>query len=197
MAKELVDFHQRFHDAYGRIEHHRLGLAYLFGLMSNAEAKSAEPIALEFLDKKSVRSVQMFMKNYRWDHVSMQRTHQVMLATLIASRDGMITVDASDFAKKGKESVAVARQDSGAVGKVENCQSGVFVGYSSDKGYGLLSCRLYMPESWFSKEQEERREFNLVPEDLVFETKQQIAIKLFNTDFHRWLKRHILPPIFA
>jgi len=180
MAKELVSFHQLFHDAFGRIEHHRLGLAYLSGLMSNAEAKSVEPIALEFLDKKSVRSMQMFMKNFRWDHGSMQRTHQDMLATLIASPEAMITVDSSDFAKKGKESVGVARQYCGTLGKVENCQSGVFVGYSSDKGYGLLGCRLYMPRSWFSKEQQERRKANLVPEDLVFETKQQIALKLIN-----------------
>jgi len=180
MAKELVAFHQLFHDCYGRIEHHRLGLAYLSGLMSNAEAKSAEPIALEFLGKKSVRSVQMFMKNFRWDHMAMQRTHQDMLSTLIASSDGMITVDPSDFAKKGKESVGVARQYCGALGKVENCQCGVFVGYSSDKGYGLLSSRLYMPKSWFFDEQQQRRKANLVPDDLVFKTKQQIALELIN-----------------
>ena len=92
----------------------------------------------------------------------------------------MVTIDPSDFPKKGKESVGVARQYCGAAGKVENCQSGVFVGYASDKGYGLLNGRLYMPKSWFSKEQEKRRTFNLVPEDLVFETKQQIALKLLN-----------------
>ena len=179
-AEELVDFHTQFHSCLGRVEHQRLGLAYLSGLMSNAEAKSAEPIALEFLDKKSVRSMQMFMKNYRWDHGSMQRSHQDMLATLIASPAAMITVDSSDFAKKGKESVGVARQYCGAVGKVENCQSGVFLGYSSDKGYGLLGCRLYMPQSWFSKEQQARRKANLVPEELVFETKQQIALRLIH-----------------
>ncbi len=180
MAKELVDFHRCFHGAYGRIEHHRLGLAYLSGLMSNAEAKSVEPIALEFLGKKSVRSMQMFMKTFRWDHGAMLRTHQQMLAERIASPEGMVTIDPSDFPKKGKESVGVARQYCGAAGKVENCQSGVFVGYASDKGYGLLNGRLYMPKSWFSKEQEKRRTFNLVPEDLVFETKQQIALKLLN-----------------
>lgn len=180
IAEELVGFHTQFHSCLGRVEHQRLGLAYLSGLMSNAEAKSAEPIALEFLDKKSVRSVQMFMKNYRWDHGAMQRTHQDMLAPLIESPAAMITVDSSDFAKKGKESVGVARQYCGALGKVENCQSGVFVGYSSDKGYGLLGCRLYMPRSWFSNEQQERRKANLVPEDLVFETKQQIALKLIH-----------------
>lgn len=178
MAQALLSFHKQFHDCYGRIEHHRLGLAYLSGLMSNAKAKSAEPIALEFLDKKAVRPVQMFLKTYRWDHLAMQRTHQETLAPVIASPDGMITVDPSEFVKKGKESVGVARQYCGERGKVENCQSGVFVGYSSDKGYGLLACRLYMPKSWFTKEQKKRRRDNLVPEDLVFETKQQIALGL-------------------
>ena len=180
MATELVDFHRCFHGAYGRIEHHRLGLAYLSGLMSNAQAKSVEPIALEFLDKKSVRSMQMFMKTFRWDQNAMLGTHRQMLAERIASPDGMITIDPSDFPKKGKESVGVARQYCGAVGKVENCQSGVFVGYASDKGYGLLDGRLYMPKSWFSKAQEKRRAFIRVPEDLVFETKQQIALKLID-----------------
>ena len=50
----------------------------------------------------------------------------------------MLTVDSCESVKKGKESVGVARQYCGEVGKVENCQSGVFVGYSSEKGYGLL-----------------------------------------------------------
>jgi len=180
MAQELVEFHQQFHHHFGRIEHQRLGLAYISGLMSNCQAKSVEPIALEFLDKASVRSLQMFMKNYRWDHRGIQRAHQSMLAQMIGRPDGMITIDSCEFPKKGKESVGVARQYCGALGKVENCQSGVFVGYSSDAGYGLLNCQLYMPESWFSKEQQQRRKANLVPQKLVFQTKPQIAAGLID-----------------
>jgi SRSO17 transposase len=193
MAQELVEFHQQFHAHFGRIEHQRLGLAYISGLMSNCQAKSVEPIALEFLNKSSVRSLQMFMKNYRWDHHGIQRAHQSMLAQMIGRPDGMITVDSCEFPKKGKESVGVARQYCGPLGKVENCQCGVFVGYSSDSGYGLLNCQLYMPESWFSKEQHQRRKANLVPQDLVFKTKQQIAVGLIEQvmgtgDFPtRWL----------
>jgi len=178
MAQEIVQFHKQFHDCFGRVEHHRLGLAYLSGLMSNATSKSAEPIALEFLGEKSVRSLQQFMKIYGWDHGAMENIHQQMLAETISHPEGMITVDPSEFVKKGKESVGVARQYCGSMGKVENCQCGVFVGYSSDKGYGLLSSRLYMPESWFTPEQEQRRKANLVPEDLVFQTKQHIALGL-------------------
>jgi SRSO17 transposase len=180
IGEELIDFHQHFHDCFGRIEHKRLGLAYMSGLMSNATAKSVEPIALEFLGNQSVRSLQMFMKNYRWDHTAMLQTHREMLSPMIACPDGMITIDPSDFPKKGKESVGVARQYCGALGKVENCQSGVFVGYTGKKGYGLLNCRLYMPKSWFSEEQKKRRVANMVPEDLVFQTKQEIAIDLVN-----------------
>ena len=60
----------------------------------------------------------------------------------------------------------------------KNCRSGVFVGYLIDKGYGLLSGRLYMPEVWFSEEYDERREKTMVPEGLVFNTKPEIATEL-------------------
>lgn len=180
IAEELVQFHGQFHDCFGRKEHRRLGLAYISGLLSNKEAKSAEPIALEFLDENAVRPLQRFMKSYRWDHEAMERNHQASLSQTIALDDGMLTVDSSEFVKKGKESVGVARQYCGTLGKVDNCQSGVFVGYSSEKGYGLLTSRLYMPESWFTKEQEQRRKDNLVPEDIVFQTKPQIAKKLID-----------------
>ena len=175
LADELVTFHEQYTDCYGRIEHERLGLTYLSGLLSNSPAKSAEPIALALLDARAVRSLQKFMKNYQWDHERMEAAHQEMLALEIASPEGMLSVDSSESVKKGKESVGVARQYCGEAGKVENCQSGVFLGYASEKGYGLLSCRLYMPEVWFTKEYAERRKDTLVPEDLTFQTKPEIA----------------------
>ena len=178
IAAELHQFHQEFHESFARREHRELGLAYLTGLLSNSEAKSVEPIALNVLNSESVRSLQRFMKTYRWDHQAMETIHQEKLAELIASPEGMINVDSSEFVKKGKESVGVARQYCGTVGKVENCQSGVFAGYASPKGYGLLTTQLYMPESWFDEEQQQRREDNLVPDDLTFQTKPQIAQQL-------------------
>lgn len=180
MADKLVKFHQEFHSCFGRAEHQRLGLAYFSGLLSNSKAKSIEPIALEFLGQQSVRSQQRFMKTYRWDLQTMENRHLSMLSESIACSDGMINTDSSEFVKKGKESVGVVRQYCGEAGKTENCQSGVFVGYSSKKGYGLLTSRLYMPEIWFSEEYDQRRQFNLVPADLEFQTKPQIALALIN-----------------
>ena len=180
MADELVRFHEEFHNCFGRTEHQRLGMAYISGLLSNSKAKSIEPIALEFIGQKSVRSLQRFMKTYRWSQQSMEEKHQSMLSAQISSPDGMINTDSSEFLKKGKESVGVARQYCGEAGKTDNCQSGVFIGYSSEKGYGLLTSRLYMPKSWFSDEQEIRRKENFVPPDLTFQTKPQIALDLIS-----------------
>jgi len=175
LADTLVAFHAEFHACFGRIEHRRLGLAYLSGLLSNQAAKSVEPIALAFLDADAVRPLQRFLKAYRWDDAAMAATHQALLAETLAAPDAMLTVDSCEFPKKGIESVGVARQYCGAVGKVDNCQSGVFVGYTSAQGYGLVASRLYLPQTWFTPEQAERRTDTRVPEGLTFQTKPDIA----------------------
>jgi SRSO17 transposase len=175
LADALVRFHAQFQACFGRIEHRRLGLAYLSGLLSTTPAKSVEPIALAFLDAAAVRPLQRFMKSYGWDDAAMAATHQALLAETLAAPDGMLTVDSCEFPKKGTESVGVARQYCGAVGKVDNCQSGVFVGYTSEKGYGLVTSRLYLPESWCTPEQAQRRKDTWVPPDVPFQTKPQIA----------------------
>jgi len=180
IADELVNFHEQFNDSFIRIEQEKLGLGYLTGLLSNCERKSAESIALNLLEKNEVRNLQRFMQIHRWEEECMETTHHELLSKKIGTDDGMITLDPSEIPKKGKESVGVARQHCGRLGKVENCQSGVFVGYSGKKGYGLLSCQLYMPKKWFSKEYEERRKKTQVPEELVFQTKHQIALSLIN-----------------
>ena len=115
LADALVAFHAQFHACFGRIEHRRLGLAYLSGLLSNAAAKSVEPIALAFLDADAVRPLQRFLKAYRWDDAAMAATHQALLAETLAAPDGMLTVDSCEFPKKGTESVGVARQYCGAL----------------------------------------------------------------------------------
>ncbi len=103
MSGELVKFHEQFFDCFGRIEHRRLAMAYLSGLISTSQAKSVEPIALEFLGEESVRSLQRFLKNCKWNHETMLMTHQRLLSEQISDPDGMINIDSSEFVKKGKE----------------------------------------------------------------------------------------------
>ena len=90
--------------------------------------------------------------------------------------DGVLVVDETGFLKKGEHSVGVARQYSGATGRIENSQVGVFVAYASRYGQTLIYRRLYLPESWANDT--ERRRQTYVPEDVAFATKIAMAREL-------------------
>jgi len=191
LGKELTDFHHTFTDFFYRSEQESIGLTYLSGLMSAIPRKTAETIALEMETPQSVRSTQRFLKTYKWNHTAMLLKHQELTAESLGTANGMITVDASEFPKKGRNSVGVARQYCGNTGKKDNCQSGVFVGYVSEKGHGLIDNQLYMPEQWFDEDHEELRRQNLVPEDLVFQKKNKIASDLIEKVHHHFPARWI------
>ena len=175
LADELEAFHGLFEGAFRRVEQIGLSRHYLQGLLTDLERKSVEPIALALDGPSEVRNLQRFMRDYKWDLDYLRRVYWDEASKTLAAPDGVISADSSEFPKKGTESVGVARQYCGRLGKVDNCQSGVFVGYASSRGYALLDQRLYMPEKWFSEEYESRRRQCKVPEDLTFRTKPQIA----------------------
>ena len=83
--------------------------------------------------------------------------------------------DESGFVKKGKDSVGVARQYCGSLGKVENCQVGVFAAYASRHGYALVDKRFSCLKPWFSEAYAERRDKCQVPDELTFQSKPQLA----------------------
>jgi SRSO17 transposase len=97
------------------------------------------------------------------------------VADKLGAPDGVLMFDETGFVKKGKDSVGVARQYCGTLGKVENCQVGVFAGYASRQGYALVDKRLFLPERWFSDAYATRRTTCKVPEDLTFQSKPQLA----------------------
>lgn len=181
LADLLVDFHSSFASAFQRRDQLALGSVYLKGLLSDIPRKSVEPIALRYLGTHRVRALQRFMTTSPWNHQDLELRHQKRLSSLIAAEDGILTVDSSETPKKGMDSVGVARQYCGRLGKRENCQSGVFIGYTSSKGYGLLSAQLYMPEKWFDDDHAPRRDACGVPGALTFQTKPQIALNQIKT----------------
>jgi SRSO17 transposase len=96
----------------------------------------------------------------------------------LSDERGVWSIDASEFAKKGKASVGVAPKYCGALGKTANCQSGVFICYSSPKGHALLDSRLYLPKCWFEPAWAQRRKQCRIPEEVTFQTKPQLAVEL-------------------
>ena len=153
------------------------------GLLSELDRKSIEPIALSYMDEKDVRGFQQFFSRSEWSDNKLLTRYQELMAESISMPGGFLSIDGSDFAKKGNQSVGVARQHCGRLGKTENCQAGVFLSYSSDKGYGLLERKLYIPKAWFGTEYADRRKRCKLPDDRSFQTKNQMALEMIQ-DIH-------------
>ena len=180
LGDDFKQFHSLFSPAYKRVEQEELSAFYLQGLMSPIERKSMEPIAINLMDTHRVRSMQHFMSSGGWDTEALSQTHKEETSKTLASDDGVLSIDSSEFVKKGNHSVGVARQWCGRLGKTENCQSGVFLGYSSSKGYGLIDRRLYLPEVWFSDDYKELWQECKIPDETEFKTKNEIALDLIS-----------------
>ena len=178
LGNMLNDFLAPFRDCYKRAEQRENGETFVKGFLSNLERKSIEPIALRY--GKSPRAMQNFMQDGPFDEPRMLDTYKRELSVRVSHPGGMLSCDSTEIAKKGKNSVGVDRQYCGRLGKIENCQSMVTIGYASDRGYGLVDYRLYMPEKWFTDEYRDLRYDCWLPDDLTFKTKPEIASELLN-----------------
>ncbi|MHB1287436.1 MAG: IS701 family transposase [Leptospirales bacterium] len=182
IAQALENFCQDFAPVFRRSETRRYSHLYTLGLLSDLGRKSIEPIALSLEGSGGVRNLQRFVSNYLVDDDALKNLYQrkalLLLSPSTSQTPAMWTIDPSEFPKKGSESVGVAHQYCGHLGKVANCQSGVFLGLVTDRGHAFLDARLYLPEVWFDADHAERRKKTGVPETETFRTKNQIALEL-------------------
>lgn len=174
---ELKGFHHEFRECFSRSETRDNFFRYMVGQFSELERKSIEPIAINVEDGK-VRSMQRAISDAIWDESRMLAKYRNMVNEDMGDENGVLIFDETGFLKKGNDSVGVAKQYCGSVGKVENSQVGVFAAYASPHGYALLDKRLFLPEKWFNEEYAERREKCQVPEALEFKTKPQLAVDM-------------------
>jgi len=173
---ELEAYWALFAPAFGRVEQFRRSQVYLKGLLSNLGRKTTERIALEF--SENVRDLQHFMGQSPWDTAPLVAIHQRQMGATLGEADGVVLIDESGVVKQGADSVGVGPQYCGAVGKVANSQNGVYLGYVSRKGYGLVTSQLYVLEDWFDEAHAAKRRLCGVPEELAYKTKPQIALEL-------------------
>lgn len=185
---ELSGFHEQFADCFHRSESREHFFNYMAGQFSALERKSIEPIALAIEDG-NVRAMQRFVSVAEWDDFKILSKYRSFVFNDLGSPDAALIFDESGFVKKGQDSIGVARQYCGTVGKVDNCQVGVFAAYVSESGYALVDKRLFIPEQWFTEEYRHRRKKCNLPEDIVFRTKPQLASEML----HAIHKEKILP----
>ena len=153
---------------------------YIKGLLSPLKRKSVEPIALEYMGESGVRTLQNFVTGSNFDDEKIHEKYQIELSEMINSANGMLSIDPSEFVKKGKNSAGVKRQYCGRLGKVENCQSVVFAAYAGSNGYGIIDRELYIPKEWYDDEHKTLYSKCGIPDDKEFKTKNEIALDMIN-----------------
>jgi SRSO17 transposase len=189
-AKRVAQWHERFAGLFGRRESREHSLVYVKGLMSGQKRKSVEPIALQFArgpqgvaaTQNEVVALQEFLTHSPWEAGDVfQEIQAVFAEELVPTTQGwsLGTVgvfDESGFEKAGTESVGVARQWCGRLGKTENCQVGVFLTGVTPGGIAGLDAQLFLTEEWAADRQ--RRKKTRVPKEIKFRTKPQIAAEM-------------------
>jgi len=180
LASELSNYYTEYAPLFARSEQREWAQLYLRGQLSDLERKSIEPMVLRERGKdlNAVRAVQQFIGAGAWDDERILERHQQLVAEDLGEPDATAILDGSGSPKKGEHSVGVQRQYCGALGKIANCQQGVFLAYASSRGYTFLDRRLYLPESWFDKAHAAKRKKCGVPEDLVFQTEPELGLEM-------------------
>jgi SRSO17 transposase len=149
---------------------------YVQGLLSDLPSKDAESIS--YLHGRDRQGLQKFLGQADWDHRPLLAELARQVGERLGEPDAVLVFDPSAFPKQGAESVGVARQWCGRLGKVENCQVGVFLGYASRKEHALVDVRLYLPAEWATDRK--RRKKAGVPRGVRFRTRHRLALEMLD-----------------
>jgi SRSO17 transposase len=175
-AERLTAFVHRYLPLFHRQEQRDHALTVLRGKLTGLPRKTTEPIATQAGLQR--RPLQLFVGAGGWDDRAVLDELRRHVAEELADPDGVFILDPSAFAKKGDASCGVARQWCGRLGKVENCQTGVFLAYASSRGKALLDARLYLDRDWAADPQ--RRAKAYVPPDVTFAEKWRLGLDLLD-----------------
>jgi SRSO17 transposase len=174
MLDRLERFVEPFAETLMSPEQGRHAWEYVAGLFSDVKRKNAETIA--YFHDQDRQAMQKFIGQAPWDHRPLIGELARQVGTELGEPDGVLVFDPSAFPKQGKASVGVARQWCGRLGKVDNCQVGVYLGYVSRKEHALVDVRLYLNEEW-AKDKPRRKQCG-VPQEIRFRTRHALALQM-------------------
>jgi SRSO17 transposase len=179
-ADELVAFLRLWADVWQRREQREWAAFYLCGQLANLERKTIEPmvLALKGPDENAMRGLQQFIGQSEWAVRPKRERLQQLVGGWLGEPEAVLIFDGSGFPKQGMHSAGVAPQYCGMLGKIANCQEGVFAVYVSTRGYAFVDGRLYVPERWFGDDYRARRQACGLPTDLHFQTEPEIALTM-------------------
>lgn len=166
---------EMFEGAMGRSEQRRWGGVYLRGLMLDGRRKSIEPMA-DRLEDGDEQCLQQFVNQSPWEERLVRANLARRMTSEIAPEAWI--VDDTGFPKKGRFSVGVARQYSGTLGRVDNCQIGVSISAATDQASCPVNWRIFIPAEWDTDT--DRRAKAHVPEEIHHEPKWALALEMID-----------------
>lgn len=176
VATSFATFHQEFEPLFGRREAQLRSEQYLRGLLvQQSDRRNAENIA-EAVEGATPRSLQRFLTESPWSDEAVIDRLQSYVAQRLNRPDGVFVLDETGFPKKGKKSVGVARQYCGTLGKVANCQVGVFLAYVAEQEHALVDKRLYLPREWTNDH--DRCQAAGVPDTVDYQSKAELGLAM-------------------
>jgi SRSO17 transposase len=189
-SKAFAEMHRRIGHRFCRSEARERVRRYLRGLLGKVERKNGWQMA-EAIGERDPQGVQRLLNSARWDADEVRDDLRgYVIEHLGDEQTGVLIVDETGFLKKGTKSVGVARQYTGTAGETVNCQVGVFLAYSSEKGAAFLDRALYLPRAWTNAPA--RRAEAGVAERALFRNKVQLAKEMLERTFQagvpaRWV----------
>ena len=172
----LDSFLQPFVEALRSTEQQTNAKQYVQGLLSDLKSKDAESIS--YLHDRDRQGLQKFIGQAEWDHQPLLTELARQVGVELGEGDGVLVFDPSAFPKKGTESVGVQRQWCGRLGKIENCQVGIYLGYVSRREHALVDVRLYLPKEWANRKR--RRQKAGVPAAIRFRTRHELILEMLD-----------------
>jgi len=160
-----------FERSFGHVAQRGAFRRYLLGLLSDSRRKSMSAMWERVHDPGTYQAFQHFISHAPWDHARIWR----QLRAAIPDREGVVILDATSFPKQGTQSVGVARQYCGTLGKVANCQVAVTAALWTGTRAWMLGAALYLPESWLTRE---TRQQARIPPAIQFQEKWRLALTL-------------------
>ena len=187
MLNRLKKFTEPFATSLGRSERKEHAQVYIAGLLSDLERKNTESIAYRHGQERV--NLQRFIGLAPWKHQGLLEELARQVGSELGQDDGVIVFDPSGHKKCGNDSVGVQRQWLGRLGKIDNGQVGIYMGYASRKEHTLVDVRLYLPKDW-AKDKARRKKCG-VPKEIRYRTRHELALEMLQTKSkylpHKWI----------
>jgi SRSO17 transposase len=191
---ELTEYLDTMLDGMGRVERVAAMRSYVTGLLLDGERKSIEPMAARLVDRES--EIQAMRQRLQQAVTIANWGDEELLGRLAGKIEAelpgieALVIDDTGFAKKGQHSVGVARQYSGTLGRIDNCQVATSLHLAGENASACIAFDLYLPEEW--ARDGARRTKAGVPDDIEFRTKHQIALDQLDRALADGVRQHVV-----